>query len=55
MNACGWSRKRYFGGPNEAKIIQKHLTDIRNFLGVDVIFRKELGVILAGNVVKSRE
>jgi len=57
MNACGWSRKRYFGGPNEAKIIQKHLTDIRNFLGVKVDFSGEQGhgVRFAENVVKSRE
>ena len=55
QNACSWDDKRYFGDSNEANVIQKHLTDIRNFLGVDVIFRKELGVRFAENVVKSRE
>ncbi len=55
MHACGWSRERYFGEANEPKIIQKHPTDIRNFLGVDVEFRIEYGIRFAEHIVKSRE
>ncbi len=55
IHACGWSGKRYFGESSEPKLIQKHLTDIRTFLGVEVNFRKELGVRFGENVVKSRK
>jgi hypothetical protein len=55
MHACGWSDQRYFGDSTEPKLMQKHLTDVRNFLGVKVVFSKKHGVRFAENVVKSRK
>lgn len=53
INACGWTVQHYTGGC----VLQKHLTDIRAFLGVEIFFDKSRGVKFADNVVrvKSKE
>lgn len=53
INVCGWTEGHYFGKGSDVKVIQKHLTDIRNFLGLEVQFRIESGVRFGDNIVKS--
>ena len=55
QHACAWSPQRYFANSNNPSIIQKHLTEIRNFLNVEILFRKDHGVRFAEKVVKSRK
>ena len=55
LQAAGWTRREYFGSSTEPGRMQKQLTEIRKFLGVDILFRKREGVRFAEGVVKSRE
>lgn len=55
LQAAGWTRGEYFGSSTEPGRMQKQLTEIRKFLGVDILFRKREGVRFAEGVVKSRE
>ncbi len=55
QQAAGWTRGEYFGSSTEPGRMQKQLTEIRKFLGVDILFRKREGVRFAEGVVKSRE
>ncbi len=54
MNAGGWTEDTYFPEPPAPAIIQKHLTEIRKFLGVEIEFRKDRGVKFSEKIVKSR-
>jgi hypothetical protein len=51
--AIGWSEEEYFGVGNEPGRMQKQLSKLRNFLGVEIYFRKERGVSFPKNIVKS--
>jgi len=55
QQAAGWTRGEYFGSSTEPGRMQKQLTEIRKFLGVDILFRKREGVRFTEGVVKSRE
>lgn len=52
MNACGWTDKHYFAKGSEANVIQKHLTEIRNFFGVKVLFRIDKGVCFDASIIR---
>lgn len=54
IHACGWEDRHYWGSSSEGSVMQKQLTGIRNFLGLEVEFNRKLGVKFAGNIVKSR-
>lgn len=55
LQAAGWTRGEYFGSSTEPGRMQKQLTEIRKFLGVEILFRKREGVRFAEGVVKSRK
>ena len=55
--ACAWTEQEYFGSSDnlgDPGRMQRQLTNIRNFLGVTIEFRKNKGVRFAENVVKSK-
>ena len=54
MNACAWTKEKYFRSSDDPGCMQRQLTEIRNFLDVGIEFRKNRGVRFAENVVKSR-
>lgn len=54
LHATGWSHEEYFGSRTEPGRMQKQLTEIRKFLGVEIRFSKQHGVRFAEGVVKSR-
>jgi hypothetical protein len=54
MDACAWKKDEYFPASGDPGRMQRQLTRIRKFLGVDVKFLKDKGVCFAENVVKSK-
>ena len=55
IEKTGWTEKEYYGKAPDTGRMQKQLTDIRTFLGVEVHFRRDHGVRFAEKVVKSRK
>ena len=55
MNTCAWNNDEYFPSLGNPGCMQRQLTDIRNFLKVQIEFSRDKGVRFAENVVKSRE
>jgi len=54
MGACAWKEDEYFPASGDPGRMQRQLTNIRKFLGVNVEFRRKKGVRFAENVVKSK-
>lgn len=47
-----WTEAAYFGSSTETKRMQKQLNLLRNFLGVEIDFRKDSGVRFSKSVIR---